>query len=65
LSFSKPNGGIPLENRQVIFLTVVNAQDRGIPVIKSRLDVAQQFGVTEDDVKAIEREGLDKQWPPL
>lgn len=65
MAVSKPSENITLENRRVIFLTVVDAQDRGIPVVKSRIDVAQQFGVTEEDVKAIEREGLEKQWPPL
>jgi predicted Zn-dependent protease with MMP-like domain len=65
MSTYKPAESIPLENRRAIFLTVVEAQDRGIPVVKSRIEVAHQFGVSEDDVKAIEREGLDQQWPPL
>jgi hypothetical protein len=27
--------------------------------------VAKQFGITSDDVRRIEREGIDSQWPPL
>jgi hypothetical protein len=61
----KPTEVIPLENRQAIFRCVVAAQDRGISVPSSRVEVAHQFGVTEDEVKAIEQEGLDRQWPPL
>ncbi|QVL32079.1 hypothetical protein KIH39_25120 [Telmatocola sphagniphila] len=57
--------GIPLEKRQEIFLSLVKAQDQGLSVSKSRTEAARQFGVLEDDVKAIEREGLDANWPPL
>jgi hypothetical protein len=31
----------------------------------SRADAARKFAVTESDVKAIEREGLENEWPPL
>jgi hypothetical protein len=54
-----------LEKRQEIFLSLVKAQDQGLSVSKSRTEAARQFGVLEDDVKAIEREGLDANWPPL
>lgn len=56
---------IPQDNRQAIFLAVVEAQDRGIAVVKARAEVAHRFNVSEDIVKAIEREGLDNHWPPL
>jgi hypothetical protein len=43
----------------------VEAQDGGASVAESRRQVAQQFGVSEQEVRRIEREGLDKGWPPL
>jgi hypothetical protein len=62
---SEPADEIPLEQRQVIFKALVEAQDSGQGVAASRTTVAQQFSVTEEQVKQIEREGSDKQWPPL
>ena len=56
---------IPIEQRQVIFKALVESQDGGQSVADSRTQVAQQFSVTEEQVKEIEREGLANQWPPL
>jgi hypothetical protein len=51
--------------RKEIFLALVDAQDHEISVAESRKLVAERFGVTEEDVRHIEREGLDRDWPPL
>ncbi len=51
--------------RKEIFLAVVEAQDREMTVPESRRAVAERFGVSEAQVAAIEREGLDNGWPPL
>ena len=56
---------IPFEQRQLIFKTLVEAQDNGMAVAASRSRIARQFSITEEQVKAIEREGSDEQWPPL
>jgi hypothetical protein len=56
---------IPIEQRQVIFKALVEAQDAGQGVAVSRTTVARQFSVSEEQVKQIEREGSDNQWPPL
>jgi hypothetical protein len=56
---------IPVEQRQVIFKAVVEAQDGGQTVADSRAAIARQFSITEEQVKQIEREGSDNQWPPL
>lgn len=56
---------ITVEQRQVIFKTVVEAQDGGQSVAESRAQVARQFSLTEEQVKEIEREGMANQWPPL
>ena len=29
------------------------------------VEMAEQFGLTDDQVRRIEREGLDNEWPPL
>jgi DNA-directed RNA polymerase sigma subunit (sigma70/sigma32) len=53
------------DRRKDIFLALVEAQDGGASVAESRERVAQQFGVSQQEVRQVEREGLDKGWPPL
>ena len=53
------------DRRKAIFLALVEAQDQGKTVAESRAEASRQFDVTEDQVRAIEREGLDNEWPPL
>ena len=53
------------ERRREIFLALVDAQDREMTVPESRQEVASRFGVSEGQVRKIEREGLDNNWPPL
>jgi hypothetical protein len=63
-----PNkGDEPLSEarRKEIFLALVDAQDHELGVAQSRRLVAEQFGVSESQIRQIEREGLDQQWPPL
>jgi hypothetical protein len=60
-----PADEISLEQRQVIFKALVEAQDAGQSPTASRTAVAKQFAVSEEQVKRIEREGSDNQWPPL
>jgi hypothetical protein len=56
---------MPLEQRQTIFLKLVELQDEGLSVAASLAEAARLFDISEQRVKDIEREGLDKQWPPL
>jgi hypothetical protein len=51
--------------RKEIFLALVEVQDQEVGVVRSRQVVAQRFGVTEQQVRQIEQEGLDHEWPPL
>jgi hypothetical protein len=51
--------------RKELFLALVDAQDHEMDVGASRKLVAERFGVTEEEVRHIEREGLDRDWPPL
>jgi hypothetical protein len=53
------------DRRRELFLALVNAQDDGKSVYQSRATIAEQYRVTERQVRAIEREGLDNDWPPL
>jgi hypothetical protein len=53
------------DRRREIFAALVAAQDEGIPVARSRTQVADRFGVSHEAVASIEREGMDNDWPPL
>lgn len=59
------SGEIPVEQRQVIFKALVDAQDKGMAVPESRAETARRFNVSEDQVRDIEREGSANLWPPL
>ena len=56
---------ITLEQRKDIFLALVNAQDEMKSVPESRNFIGQKFGLNDAEIRQIEREGLDNQWPPL
>ena len=51
-------GPPPDERRKLIFADVVRAQDQGLSVAAAR------HGVGPEDVRAIEREGIHRGWPP-
>jgi hypothetical protein len=53
------------ESRKEIFLALVQAQDQNMGVLQSRGYIRERFGLTDRQVRKIEDEGLDKQWPPL
>jgi len=62
----QPTAETPSEvRRKEIFQALVEAQDQEMTVPQSRQLVAQRFGITEAQVRQIEREGLDNDWPPL
>jgi hypothetical protein len=56
---------IPESRRKEIFLALVEAQDRAMSVAESRAEVARQFSITAEQLREIEREGLNETWPPL
>jgi hypothetical protein len=51
--------------RKEIFHALVDAQDQEMSVPQSRRWIAERYGVSEEQVRQIESEGLDAQWPPL
>jgi hypothetical protein len=57
---------LTLEERMLLFHALVDAQDgQEMTVPQSRKAVADRFGVSEEQVRQVEREGLDANWPPL
>ena len=56
---------LPEERRKEVFAALVEAQDQEMSVSQSRLLVGQRFGLTDAQIRQIEREGMDQQWPPL
>jgi hypothetical protein len=65
MSRHHPADHLPDDRRKQIFRALVEAQDQEMGVPQSRQLVAQRFGVTEAEVRQIEREGMDGLWPPL
>ena len=53
------------DRRKEIFLALVDAQDNEMTVAQSRKAIAQRFRLDEGQVREIEREGIDNNWPPL
>ena len=56
---------VPPATRRAAFAALVAAQDAGATVAASRDEVAKEYGLTPEQVRAIEREGMERQWPPL
>jgi hypothetical protein len=53
------------DRRKEVFAALVEAQDQAMSVAQSRKVVAERFHLSEADLRQIEREGMDQQWPPL
>src|SRR5205807_7928307 len=56
---------LTVAERKAIFLALVEAQDAGMGVGWSRKEVTRRFGVGDRQVRRIEEEGIDREWPPL
>jgi hypothetical protein len=53
--------------RKEIFLALVEAQDHdpSMSIKESWKLISDKFGITVNQLRTIEREGIDQQWPPL
>jgi hypothetical protein len=52
--------------KKEIFNALVEIQDRGeMSVTDSKKRIMEQFHVTENQLKQIQDEGIEKEWPPL
>jgi hypothetical protein len=56
---------LTLQQRREIFLALVTTQDVVPNVPRSRQIVSEKFEITEAQLRQIEDEGLEKEWPPL
>ena len=57
---------LTLQQRREIFHTLVTTQDMGLmSVAQSRDHVSKQYDITDAQLRQIEEEGLEKEWPPL
>ena len=57
---------LTIQQRQEIFRALVNTQDLGLMTVpQSREHVSKEFEITDAQLRQIEEEGLDKEWPPL
>ena len=54
----------PEATRRGAYAALVADRDGGTSVVRSRGRVAHRFGLTREQVAAIEREGSRKRWPP-
>jgi hypothetical protein len=53
------------EQRMEVFKALVEAQDGKMSIAQSRKEVAQRFGISDRQLRRIEQEGVDADWPPL
>ena len=54
------------QQRQEIFRAIVTTQDLGLMTVSESVQhVVKQFEITEVQLRQIEDEGIDKEWPPL
>lgn len=56
---------LTLQQRRDIFHDLVLTQDMVTNVPRSRKIVTEKFEITETQLRQIEEEGLEKEWPPL
>jgi hypothetical protein len=57
---------LTIQQRQEIFRALVSTQDQ-IPlnVRRSYEVVTEQFDISDEQLRQIENEGIEKEWPPL
>ena len=60
-----PTKRLTIQQRRDIFRDLVSAQDLGSSVRQSYQVITERFDITEAQLRQIEQEGLEKEWPPL
>ena len=56
---------LTVKQRKSIFHALVETQDTGLAVAESKKKVATEYHLSREQLDLIEKEGLDKDWPPL
>jgi hypothetical protein len=62
---AKPARKLSLDERREIFASLVQTQDEVANVASSRQIIAERYSISEGQLKKIEEEGIDREWPPL
>jgi hypothetical protein len=60
-----PTKRLTLQQRRDIFRDLVATQDLGMPVRRSYQIITEKYEITDVQLRQIEDEGLEKEWPPL
>ena len=61
-----PSKRLTAQQRQEIFHALVSTQDLGLMTVSQSVQhVMKQFDITEAQLRQIEDEGIEKEWPPL
>jgi hypothetical protein len=61
-----PTKRLTIQQRKEIFRALVTEQDLGrMTVTESIQEVSRQFEITEAQLRQIQDEGIEKEWPPL
>jgi hypothetical protein len=60
-----PTKRLTLQQRRDIFRDLVATQDLGMPVRRSYQIITEKYEISDVQLRQIEDEGLDKEWPPL
>jgi predicted transcriptional regulator len=56
---------LSVKQRKSIFHALVETQDAGTSVAESKRMVAAEYHITREQLDMIEKEGVEKDWPPL
>ncbi len=56
---------LTVKQRKSIFHSLVETQDLGVTVAESKQRVAAEYQLSREQLDLIEKEGLEKDWPPL
>ena len=56
---------LTVKQRKSIFHALVETQDQGVTVAESKKKVAAKYRLSREQLELIEKEGLEKDWPPL
>jgi hypothetical protein len=57
---------LTIQQRQEIFYDLVATQDLGLMTVAQSLQhVMKKYDITESQLRQIEDEGIDNEWPPL
>ena len=61
-----PAKRLTIQERKEIFHALVTTQDLGLMTVAQSLQhIMKQYDITEAQLRQIEDEGLEKEWPPL